>query len=306
MNPNQPKPSLKTPEAEVKIDIPLIKNLLYSQHQDLAHLPLEFMGAGWDNEMYRLGDDYIIRIPRRQIAVELIENEQKWLNSISKRIDSNIQIPEHIRIGQPEHGYPWTWSVLPWIKGNMAIEGYPASDQVKPLVQFLQQLHIIDHENVAPNNSVRGVPLADRLESIESRMKELKTNTSFLSSRIEAIWETALSTSFTEEKRWIHGDLHPRNILVNDKKITAIIDWGDMTSGDIASDLACIWMLFEEQNARQEFIQLYGMDENLIKRSKGWAVMFGTIFLVTGLIDNPQNAKLGQLIFERLEEDFKH
>ncbi|MFH9228283.1 phosphotransferase [Streptomyces lydicus] len=43
---------------------------------------------------------------------------------------------------------------------------------------------------------------------------------------------------------WLHGDLHPANILVDRGRISAVIDFGDITSGDPATDLSVAWMLF--------------------------------------------------------------
>jgi aminoglycoside phosphotransferase (APT) family kinase protein len=42
---------------------------------------------------------------------------------------------------------------------------------------------------------------------------------------------------------WIHGDLYSRNVLVKRGIVNGIIDWGDMTSGDPDTDLACLWSL---------------------------------------------------------------
>ena len=42
---------------------------------------------------------------------------------------------------------------------------------------------------------------------------------------------------------WLHGDLHPANILVNDGQVSGVIDFGDITAGDPASDLSVAWML---------------------------------------------------------------
>jgi len=58
---------------------------------------------------------------------------------------------------------------------------------------------------------------------------------------VEEAWQTALATATSTATLWIHGDVHARNTLVEGGKITGIIDWGDVTSGDAATDLASIW-----------------------------------------------------------------
>jgi orotidine-5'-phosphate decarboxylase len=42
---------------------------------------------------------------------------------------------------------------------------------------------------------------------------------------------------------WLHGDLHPANILVRHGRVSGVIDFGDITSGDPAADLSVAWML---------------------------------------------------------------
>ena len=42
---------------------------------------------------------------------------------------------------------------------------------------------------------------------------------------------------------WLHGDLHPAHILVHQGRVSGVIDFGDITSGDPASDLSVAWML---------------------------------------------------------------
>ena len=42
----------------------------------------------------------------------------------------------------------------------------------------------------------------------------------------------------------MHGDLHPANLLVDDGgALAGVIDFGDITAGDPATDLAVAWML---------------------------------------------------------------
>ena len=103
---------------------------------------------------------------------------------------------------------------------------------------------------------------------------------------------------------WLHGDLHARNVLVKDGQSAAIVDWGDITSGDRATDLAAIWMLLENQNARETAIQNYSDDDPALwARAKAWAVIFGVVLLDTGLVDNRRHAEMGRCILERLTED---
>ncbi|MBE8992763.1 phosphotransferase [Nostoc sp. LEGE 12450] len=78
-------------------------------------------------------------------------------------------------------------------------------------------------------------------------MQQLQTKTNLITQKLRDIRNRALNTPVDVEAKWLHGDLHPRNILVEDGAIAGIIDWGDITSGDIATDLAgLIFLLFRD------------------------------------------------------------
>ncbi|MGD8331796.1 MAG: phosphotransferase [Acidobacteriota bacterium] len=96
------------------------------------------------------------------------------------------------------------------------------------------------------------------------------------------------------DSRWLHGDLHARNVLVDGGVIGAIIDWGDLTAGDIATDLAAVWSLFRDAGARTECLARYQPDEAQLARAKGWAVLLGAVLLDTGRVDHAAHAKIGR------------
>ncbi len=58
----------KMPAAEVEVSADLVRRLLADQHPDLARLPVEFLANGWDNELYRVGDRLLARLPRRALG----------------------------------------------------------------------------------------------------------------------------------------------------------------------------------------------------------------------------------------------
>src|SRR5690606_10231991 len=72
-------PPISGPSAEVDISLELVRRLLRDQHPDLADRPLSPLAEGWDNAMFRLGQHFLVRLPRRQVAADLVANEQRWL-----------------------------------------------------------------------------------------------------------------------------------------------------------------------------------------------------------------------------------
>ena len=52
-----------TPLSELEIDVSLVYSLLTEQHPDLRHLPINLVDAGWDNAMFRAGQQIICETP---------------------------------------------------------------------------------------------------------------------------------------------------------------------------------------------------------------------------------------------------
>ena len=105
----------RMPAADVEVSADLVRRLLAAQHPDLAPLPVEFLANGWDNELYRVGDGLLARLPRRALGAQIIKNEQRWLPGLAARLPLPVPYPE--RTGVPAHGYPYSWSVVPYLPG---------------------------------------------------------------------------------------------------------------------------------------------------------------------------------------------
>jgi aminoglycoside phosphotransferase (APT) family kinase protein len=284
--------------AEYEINSALVARLLADQHADLAHMPRQEVDAGWDNVMFRLGTHLAVRLPRRAVAATLIIHEQTWLPRLAAQLP--LPVPTPSRTGKPACGYPWHWSVLLWLRGMPADQHTLDASQARPWAAFLRALHVLAPAE-APVNAVRGVPLWQRAAVVEARLQRLARQTGLITPHITDIWQQALQAPLDVSPTWLHGDLHPRNVLVERGVITGVIDWGDMTSGDCATDLASIWMLFATPRAQDDALAAYAqLSEATLQRAKGWAVLFGVTLLETGLCDNPCNAVLGARILRHV------
>lgn len=266
------------PRAEVDIDHDLVRSLLSEQHPDLAGLPLIEVGSGWDNAIFRLGSDLCVRLPRRAASVPLISHEQRWLSEIAPRL--TLPIPTPVRIGTPGNRYPWPWSVTPWFTGSTAEtlgpEEKPAA--ARQLGEFLVELHQPAPPD-APSNPFRGVPLIDRNERMQERLIALDDSVD--SKSVGVTWEALISTPpWFAQPVWLHGDLHPMNIVMNDGRVVAVIDFGDLCAGDPATDLAVAWMLFDKPS-REEFRRAAQVDADTWLRARAWALTLG-VFWTTG------------------------
>ncbi len=298
-----------SPPAEVTLSTTQASALLAQQHPDLAYLSVAVLDAGFDNFMFRLGDSYCLRFPRRSAAAALVLHEQQWLPALAPHLP--LPVPTPLRVGVPGQSYPWHWSVLPWLPGDTADLAPPHADEALRLADFLKALHGLARPaatlpaapTLAPRNPVRGCPLADRQQAVETRLARLRQHTDAVTPQIDALWQRALAAPAATESVWLHGDLHPRNILTQGGRISAILDWGDLCVGDPATDLASVWMLLEDAGARSRALQSYAPDAALLARSRGWAVSFGCLLLDTGRVDNPRHAHIGADTLRRLAQE---
>jgi aminoglycoside phosphotransferase (APT) family kinase protein len=67
-------------------------------------------------------------------------------------------------------------------------------------------------------------------------------------------------------------------MLTLDGRLSAVIDFGDLTSGDPATDLAIAWMMFDSAH-RAEFRERAGIDDATWHRAAGWALNLSLAYL---------------------------
>lgn len=264
---------MATPAAEVDVDAHLVRALLRDQHPDLADLPLAVVANGWDNVVLRLGDLLAVRLPRRAAAARLIEHEQRWLPEIAHRVAAVVPVPDPVRTGRPALGYPWSWSVVRWLPGTAAGERVGGVRVAESLAAFVELLHV-PAPGDAPVNPVRAVPLATRSDAVLTR---LATEDVPRAGELAALWETAAALpAYAGPPVWVHADLHPFNVLFStapdgSPRLSAVVDFGDVTAGDPAVDLATAWLTLDRE-ARRTFRARVTADDDTWTRARGWAV----------------------------------
>jgi len=287
--------SANKPASEVTISHDLIHTMLEEFVPELANEPLSLHGAGWDNEIHRLGDDHAVRLPRREAAAVLIENEQRWLPELAPSLPLPIPTPTYC--GRPAFGFPWAWSIVPWLRGvPLGHAPRPAVDQLmSDLSDFLNALHVQAPKN-APVNPYRGTPLADRANTVREHIDQI---TNIDQQAVHALWDELVGTpAWGGEAMWLHGDLHPLNILIRGGRVSAVIDFGDITSGDPATDLAIAWMVFDEDERtdfrKQLTIDGRSVDIHTWNRARAWALSHATACLANSA-DDPTMQRLGRV-----------
>ncbi|KRF04784.1 hypothetical protein ASG89_21000 [Paenibacillus sp. Soil766] len=281
---------------ELEIDLNLVEQLVRSQFPQWAELRLRPVdSAGTDNVIYRLGDDMAVRLPRAEWAIGQVEKEQRWLPKLAAMIPLSIPVP--LAQGVPTDDYPWFWSVYRWLDGENATVGQLDSynQAATALAQFINTIQTIeptDGPGPGTHNSGRGEPLARRDAAVREAVANL--NTIIDTDVALAVWDSALQAPVWQGQGvWIHGDLHPGNLLIAQGQLSAVIDFGTLGVGDPACDLMVAWT-FLTIESREEFRSLLTVDEATWLRGRGWALSFGLIAYAYYIDKNPGLAAISR------------
>jgi aminoglycoside phosphotransferase (APT) family kinase protein len=263
------------PAAEVAIDAPLVRRLLAAQCPWLDG-PVTPFAHGWDNELFALSDSRLVRLPRRAAASGLIDHEIAWLPRLAALVDTRLPVPEFA--GTPSPEYPWRWTVVPRLPGTCAAEvAVAARGSAAPaFARFLVGLHVPAPAD-APANPFRGVPLAARRETMLARV-----DAACGAWGVERWLADAAAPPWPEPPVWLHGDPHPLNLLLDESgALSGVVDFGDLCSGDPASDLAVAWLAFDAPGRarfREACDRLGRYDPAIWRRARAWALGLAAVF----------------------------
>jgi len=259
-------------EDEVTTDAALVERLIAAQFPEWASLPVARVDSfGTDNAIYRLGDEWSVRLPRVPWAVAPLEREFAWLPRIAERLP--VEVPVPVALGAPGPGFAWPWTVCRWLEGDHPEAADRASAEAsaqvtlaRDLARFVRAMRALDPAGAPITAWPR--PLPDEADLVLAELDLLG------SERVAAlaIWEEAVATRYDGPPTWIHGDLAPGNLLLRDGRLSGVLDFGTMGVGDPASDLRVAWNLLSRQ-ARATFRDEVGADEATWTRARGWALL---------------------------------
>jgi len=265
------------------IDVALVRDLVASQFpqwQDLSIKPVSL--NGWDNRTFRLGDTMLVRLPSAAVYAAQVEKEQHWLPKLAPSLP--LPIPTPLAIGKPAEGYPWAWSIYRWLEGEPAsiTEVESLSDFAVILAEFILALERID----ATGGPSPGHHNFYRRGSLKTYDSETRQAIALLQGKINSqvaleVWERALAAQWQEEPVWVHGDMSASNLLVQNGRLSAVIDFGLLTVGDPACDLAIAWTFFESKS-REVFKAKLAFDADTWARGRAW-VLWKSLVIASGL-----------------------
>jgi len=267
----------------LNINVNLVQQLVSSQFPDWSDLTItEVHPNGWDNRTFRLGDKMSVRLPSAERYSLQVDKEQKWLPILSEKLPLPIPVP--LAKGEPNHKYPYNWSIYEWIDGDTA-----ASERIDDMPEFATALggFLIALRRVnttggpGPGPGHRGGDLNVYNDQTRQAIEILRSKSNLDTERLSEVWDAAVASKWVNPPVWIHGDVSSGNILVKDGEIAAVIDFGSAAIGDPACDLSIAWTMFDK-DSRDAFRIRMDLDDDTWARGRGWT-LWKSLILLSGI-----------------------
>ncbi|MCP2264201.1 aminoglycoside phosphotransferase family protein [Promicromonospora thailandica] len=217
----------------------LVRRLVAARYPAWAHLPVTRGPAGGtDHHLFRVGDELLARMPKTGWARDHAVADARWLPHLAAHLPVEVPVPE--AVAGPGDGFPFHWSVVPWLEGAPPAPGDLTREGVRDLGEAVAALRAVPVAGgPVKEGTSRGVPLS-RLDD-DVRAAVVASGDRVDGAAVLAAWDRALAARPAPEGRWIHGDLLPGNLLARGGRLTGVIDWGAMGVGDPAADLIPAW-----------------------------------------------------------------
>ncbi len=291
----------------MEINETLVRQLITTQFPQWKDLPIRAVAvSGWDNRTFHLGDMMLVRMPSAALYAVQVEKEHQWLPRLAHALPLPIPVP--VAMGQPGSGYPFKWSIYQWISGETAAAGHIENINgfAKDVAHFLTALQSVDATGGPKpglHSFYRGGDLRTYDAETHQALHVLKEKIDVIA--VTKIWETALVSSWQKAPVWVHGDVSVNNLLVQNGKLSAVIDFGQVTVGDPACDLVIAWTLFTGES-RQTFAKAMQLDDATWDRARGWALWKALIIAADLKDKSPEHSAHSWHVLHELLADCAH
>jgi len=266
-------------DTKIDIDAALVRRLLTSQLPEATVLPVGAHFEGRDSVVWRLGDQWAMRLPRHQKAAAKQETETSWLPRIGKEWPFAAPVP--VRIGEPSADFPWAWTVVPWIEGVPAHISPLDRLGVAQLGAALRALHTPAPAE-APRHPRRSLSLLQRSERVTATIGALASASADSPWRLHSDAAARVfqqgATSPRPGPAWTHLDLHPGNVLTDDGELAGIVDWSEAAAGDPAADLGQALVLVGQDGWDALMIGYGTIDARTFSRARAEGVCYSLMF----------------------------
>jgi aminoglycoside phosphotransferase (APT) family kinase protein len=255
--------------AELVVDEELARQLL-AQFPELEVESVRPFAEGWDYTIWLVNELWTFRFPRREIAVPGVRREIAVLPELAPLLP--IPVPAPVFVGRPAGGFPWPFfgsELLPGRELGEATLDDPTRVEIgRSLARFLRRLHDAEVTHELPVDGNRRADMSVRVPKTREQLEELEAAGLWQRpASVDRLLEAAEGLPPSDVVAVVHGDLHFRQVLVDDgATLTGVIDWVDVCRSDPAIDLSMLWSYLPRQG-RDAFLSEYGAvrDDQLVR-----------------------------------------
>ena len=258
---------------------------------------------GWDNRTYRLGEQMTVRLPTAAGYAPAVDKEHRWLPILAPSLP--IAVPTPLAKGAPSEGYPFNWSIRRWLDGQTAVldridDLSVFAADIAEFIRALQRIDATGGPQAGAHSFYRGASPAHYDDETRRCLTALKGHID--TDQATAVWDAALETTWAGPPVWFHGDIASGNLLVEDGRLTAVIDFGTSGVGDPACDLVIAWTLFSG-DSREIFRRAVGQDPAAWARARGWALWKALLGVVARIDTDDERAADDRRVIDEVLAD---
>ena len=249
--------------ADLSVPQELAAGLIREQFAPLPRRSVVLLSEGWDYAVFRVDDDWTFRFPRRDVVVPGTELEVAVLPLLAPLLP--VPVPAPSFLGRPVDRFPRPFYGAAFLRGaepGVSLSGRARAGIARPLARALRALHapeaLAAAGSLLPADPMLRADMAVRVPRTREALAALGELGGWRASpAAEAILDRALELGPAQPTAVCHGDLHFRQLLVDGRELTGIVDWVDVCRSDPGVDLAIAWSLLPPP-ARAEFLDEYG------------------------------------------------
>ncbi|WP_018332462.1 phosphotransferase [Actinomycetospora chiangmaiensis] len=220
----------------------------------------QYLGSGWDSDAWLVDGEWVERTARRPDVEPWLRTETTLLPWLAPQLP--LEVPRPV-VGKES----------PLTVRHRLVPGRPAGPDDGPglgtaVGEFLVALHAVDLAAAVR----RGLPSPERTSALRDAHVDRfesevvprlpPTTGNWLGERLAVIRDAPASVL-------VHGDLSADHVLIDDGRVSGVIDWGDARAGDPAKDL--VWPLLQAgPRVAREVTAAYGVTGELAARARTW------------------------------------
>ena len=225
------------PPADRPLDEATVAHLVADQF-GIRDQPVTRYSEGWDNELFAVGGSWLFRFPKREDTVWRLEHEATLLPVVEGATD--VPVPRFELMGVRGDRFPYPFVGYRRIEG---IDADRAPEGARPalaraLGEFLTSLHGVDPSRVPahPDGTWPWPAIAQELVEDAGRIGSVLPPP--IANEAEPFLQGLRPPPpFVTTPRFIHGDLLPHHVLVDDRgRLAGIIDFADAIVDDPVYD----------------------------------------------------------------------